>query len=535
MIVEDQTEVIEFLSDPEAYGPSIESVQHIDTHGAVVFLAGDRAYKLKRAVYFEYMDFSTLARREHCCRAELTLNSRTAPETYLGVLAVTREADGELAIDGAGNAVEWLVHMRRFEECGVLDKVALRGEFDAALAARVADMACDFLAAAEVRGEAGAADTIPDIVGETARLLPEGIGDLFSRQQVDELCAHQRELTLKMSTRLEARRTGGFVRHCHGDFHLRNVCLIEGRPTMFDAIEFNDRLAVADILYDLAFLLMDLIHRDLAGHANLILNRYLERLGDYGGIPLLPLYLSVRAGIRAFTAIPAAANQSDPEIARRVRQGAGEYLDLAQRFLEPARPRLVALGGLSGSGKSSQAKLLAPSLGGAIGAVVLRSDVLRKSLMGVGQTDRLGPAGYTKEVTAEVYQSLRAGAAELLAAGQSVVVDAVHAGADERRQIEALARQAGVAFDGLWLEAPAEVMAARLSARQGDASDATVEVLGRQMSYDLGEMTWPRLSPEGSPEDVAATVGRALRRPDQAVSAAAAGRANIADNDPITE
>jgi len=502
MIVENQTEVIEFLCHPGSYDPDAGEVQRIDTHGAVVFLTGDRAYKMKRAVFFEYMDFSTLDRREQCCRAELRLNSRTAPTTYLGVLAVTREGDGSLALNGDGSPVEWLVHMRRFAEAGVLDKVALRGDFDDALAVRVADMACDFLDSCAIHREEGVCDTMADIVAETARLLPEGVGDMFSQADVDELSRRQMAAVQNLSVPLAARRAAGFIRHCHGDFHLRNICLIDGQPTMFDAIEFNDRLAISDVLYDLAFLLMDLIHRGLAGQANLIFNRYLERSGDFGGVGLLALYLSVRAGIRAFTAIPAAANQDDPEIAQRVRLGAVEYLALAIRCLEPETPSLIAVGGLSGSGKSTQAKLLARTQGGPIGAVVLRSDVLRKSLMAVAATDTLGPQGYTADVTAKVYAALRTNAAALLSAGQSVVVDAVHARPDERQLIEGVAREAGARFAGIWLAPSEAVMAARIEQRERDASDATVEVLLQQLSYDLGDMTWTRVSAEGAPSEV---------------------------------
>ncbi len=503
MITEDQTEAIHFLSDPLSYGSGADGVQRIDTHGAVVFLVGEHAYKMKRAVYFEYMDFSTLARRERFCRAEVDLNSRTAPEIYLGVRPVTREADGSLALGGAGEAVEWLVEMRRFEESGVLDKVALRGEFDRELAGKLAETACDFLQSAEVHREEGACDTIADIVAETARLLPEGVGSMFDQAEVDHLTGAQSAAVERLADALEARRIEGFVRHGHGDFHLRNVCLIDGRPTLFDAIEFNDRLAISDILYDLAFLLMDLVHRGLRAQANLILNRYLERTGDFAGIELLSLYLSVRAGIRAFTAIPAAASQSDPEVAERVRVGAREYIALAAEFLEQSRPRLVAVGGLSGSGKSTQAKVAAALLPGPVGGIVLRSDVLRKAMLGKHETERLGPESYTREMSDRVYEALRTTAGTLLAAGHSVVVDAVHAHEAERSAIAAVAAAAGADFTGLWFSAAFETMAARIEKRSQDASDATVDVLKQQTGYDLGDLTWPEISTDGDKEQTA--------------------------------
>ena len=510
MIVDDQSEVIAFLDQPGSFGPDTSEVQRLDTHGAAIFLAGDYAYKMKRAVYFEYMDFSTLDRRQDCCQAEVRLNARTAPDIYLDVVAVTRQADGNLALAGTGESVEWLVRMRRFAQSDILDKVALRGEFDETLALKVADMACDFFATSKIYLDADASDSIPDIVAETARLLPDGIGSIYTQAEINELCDRQHATTQALLAPLKQRRREGFVRHCHGDFHLRNICLYKGEPTLFDAIEFNDRLAISDVLYDLSFLLMDLLHRDLREPTNLILNRYLEHTGDYDGILLLRLYLSVRGGIRAFTAIPAALNQSDAEVADRISRDAKNYLALACDFLKSAAPQLVAIGGLSGSGKSTQAKKLAPKLGAAPGAIILRSDVVRKSLMGVATSSTLDAGGYSAEVTAQVYQFLRTKAAMLLTAGHSVIVDAVHARAEERQMIEAVAARSGVPFKGLWLAPPGDVMEARLETRHNDASDATVEILHQQQSYDLGEMTWTELPSAEDRDETAGAISKVI-------------------------
>jgi uncharacterized protein len=510
MIVDDQSEVITFLDQPQTFGSDISEVQRLDTHGAAIFLAGDYAYKMKRAVYFEYMDFSTLDRRHECCLAEVRLNARTAPDIYLGVVAVTRELDGTLALGGVGESIEWLVYMRRFAQTDILDKVALRGEIDEGLALRIADMACDFFTTSKVHMDPDASDSIPDIVAETARLLPEGIGGIYTQTEVDTLCDRQLATTQTLHAQLDQRRRNGFVRHCHGDFHLRNICLYKGEPTLFDAIEFNDRLAISDILYDLSFLLMDLLHRDLRESANLILNRYLERTSDYDGIPLLRLYLSVRAGIRAFTAIPAALSQPDEDVAQRITKDAKNYLALACDFLELPAPRLVAIGGLSGSGKSTQAKKLASYLGVAPGAIILRSDVVRKSLMGVAATSPLGADGYSAEVTTQVYEFLRDKTAMLLSAGHSVIVDAVHARAEERQMIEDVAARSGVPFKGLWLAPPGDVMEARLEGRRNDASDATVEILHQQQSYDLGDMTWTEVPSTGNQDETATAISNSV-------------------------
>ena len=516
MIVGDQSEVLGFLEQPESYRLRFPdetdiSVTRIDTHGAAVFLVGPLAFKMKRAVYFEYMDFSTLERRHQCCLAELVHNRRTSQEIYKGVVAVLRRPSGELALatdngDQDGEIIEWLVEMHRFDENSVFDRLALRGELDTSLILQTADMACDFFERIEVRDEPGICDTIPEIVEETARQLVAGVPDVFSTAQTDDLVKRQRAACEKLGDALEQRRIDGFVRLGHGDLHLRNICLFENRPMLFDAIEFNDRLAISDVLYDLAFLLMDLLHRGLKSHANLILNRYLERTGDDTGLFLLPLYLSVRAGIRAFTAIPAAASQSDPEVAARVRRGAVEYLELAAGFLHRQKPGLVAVGGLSGSGKSTLAKSLAPCLPEATGAVVLRSDVIRKSLFGKPATEPLGPEGYKPEVTAKVYAALNTKAAALLAEGQSVIVDAVHARPDERDAIEEIANNLDIPFNGFWLEVPESTMVTRLQQRKNDASDADVAVLEKQLTFDAGPVSWTIIDGSGAADKTLQTV-----------------------------
>ena len=180
---------------------------------------------------------------------------------------------------------------------------------------------------------------------------------------------------------LERRRDAGFVRQCHGDLHLRNIVLLDGRPTLFDGVEFNDEISCTDVLYDLAFLLMDLWRRKLPRHANAVLNGYLTHAGEWDGLALLPLFLSCRAAVRAKTSATAAAQVLDEEARRgELHATAREYLAMAERLLHPPPPCLVAVGGLSGSGKSTLALGVAPAIGGAPGAVVLRSDETRKQL-----------------------------------------------------------------------------------------------------------------------------------------------------------
>jgi uncharacterized protein len=505
MIVEDQSDVIAFLDKPESYQEYLPvsagySVTRIDTHGAAVFLVGAHAFKMKRAVYFEYMDFSTIERRKLCCQAELTHNRRTSPEIYKKVVAIVRLPSGELAFGKDGDVVEWLVEMNRFDENQVFDRKAIRGDLDAGLVSQTADMICDFFEQIDVRSEPGICDTIPEIVEETARQLMDGVPDVFSQSEVNTLIDGQRRISKSLLDDLDRRRRDGFVRLCHGDLHLRNICLFDNRPMLFDAIEFNDRLAISDVLYDLAFLLMDLLHRNLKPHANLILNRYLERTGDDDGLVLLALYLSVRAGIRSFTAIPAAASQTDRQVADRVRSGAREYLELSTSFLKETGPVLVGIGGLSGSGKSTVAKDLAPELPGPVGAVVLRSDVIRKTMLGFQPTETLGPEGYTPGVTGKVYDCLLNRASAILASGHSVIVDAVQARENERSALANIAADQDIPFFGIWLETPPSIMSERIEARTNDASDADTRVLAMQLDFDTGPVSWSRVDSSGTRE-----------------------------------
>ncbi len=506
-VVERQDEVIAFLADPRTHGGA--EVTRIDTHGAIVVLARDRAYKLKRAVRFPYMDFSTLELRRRAAEAELIVNRRTAPALYLAVEPVTRTAPGVLAIGGTGTVVDWLVVMRRFDQESLFDRMAAKGALDKRLMSELADAVLRFHADAEPRPDHGGAAGIARVVAGNDQGLAEAGPAAFSQDKVAALRRQSEAMLARRAALLEGRRMRGLARRCHGDLHLGNICLFEGRPTLFDAIEFNEEIACIDVLYDLAFLLMDLDHRKLGDLANLVFNRYLSEgardgaLGDLAGLAALPLFLACRAGVRAQVSAAAAAAQPEQGAAWRLIGAAAGYLDLALRYLAPPPARLVAIGGLSGTGKSTLARALAPHLGAAPGALVLRSDVIRKHLAGRGALSRLGPESYTREASARVFETIRARAATALAAGHAVIADAVYGRPEQRAAIESVARELRVSFDGFWLEAPAAVLAARVAARAGDASDATPEVLRRQLVSPLGEIVWTRLDAADEPGTVA--------------------------------
>lgn len=482
-----QAAVTALLADPRTHGGAV--VERVDTHAALVFLAGDRAYKLKRAVRYPYLDFSTVEKRRAACFAEVALNRRTAPSLYLDVVPVVRRADGALALGGAGEAVDWVVAMRRFPADALFESLAERGALTAERMRALADSVAAFHAAAERRPDGGGAAAMRAVVDGNLAELRERPA-LFPPDRVERLARLGADALDRLAPPLEERRRSGFVRHCHGDLHLRNIVLLDGAPTLFDGIEFDESLAVIDVAYDLAFLLMDLDHRGLRPLGCAVLNRYLESTGDFGGLALLPLFLSVRAAVRAKIGAAAAAVQTDRERAGEMERDAVRYLAEAVAALEPPPARLVAIGGLSGTGKTVLARGVAPALGPPPGAVVLRSDVLRKSLFGVAETAPLPPEAYGATATERVYATMAERAEVVLAAGHAVVADAVHARPHERAAIAEVARGAGVRFDGVWLDSPLAVRVARVDARRGDASDATAAVVERQESYDLGQIDW---------------------------------------------
>ncbi len=499
---------MDFLADPATHGGA--KVTRIDTHAASVFLAGERALKVKRAVRFPFLDYSTLAKRKTACEAEIAVNRPFAPAIYRGVTAITREADGRLAIGGEGEAVEWAVDMRRFDENATLDHLAERGALDEALADALGRAVATAHEAAAAANEAGFAETLWEIIAQNEAELAER-PDLFAAPQVATLGEATRATFDRLRPLLETRARAGLVRRCHGDLHLGNIVLHDGQPTLFDAIEFDPRLSTIDIFYDLAFLLMDLIERGLRVQANIVLNRYLgetRRPDDLDALAALPLFLSVRAAIRA-KVTAARAKLSDERGA--IERSARDYFALAQTLIAPPKPQLVAVGGLSGTGKSLLARALAPELAPPPGAVILRSDVERKALFGLAETERLPQLAYDRKVTQRVYDALADKARRVLAAGHSAVADAVFADKDERAAIRAAAGDAP--FRGLFLTAELSVRLGRVGARRADASDADEAVARAQEQYDLGALDWETVNASSAPEDTLRRAREALGLP----------------------
>jgi aminoglycoside phosphotransferase family enzyme/predicted kinase len=472
------------------------SVEHHETHAAHVFLAGDRAFKIKKNVKLPYLDFSSVEKRRKVLEDELAINRGFNPDLYLAVTTVLGEP---------------VLVMNRFASKDMLSARLQQGGVDNALARALAAMMAASHRAAPRRDTPGSGI----MTGLGAQLSQAFIAspDLFQPGQTLEFHALFEDALHRLKPLLNRRGEAGLVRRCHGDAHCKNIVLRNGVPQLFDAIEFSETIATIDVLYDLAFLIMDLMRRDAARAACLVLNHYLNLRRDsedLSGLAALPLFLSTRAGVRALV-LADLVHELPVADSLRQRGDALDYFRMSLDFLKPPLPMLVAIGGLSGSGKTTVATHVAPYLGAAPGAIHVRSDVERKRLAGVGETDPLPGESYTRESSAAVYRASLDRAEQALRAGQSAILDAVFARPGERQMAQSLAQRMGVSFAGYWLDADPAILKARVAARHGDASDATPEVVDRQLGYDLGVMRWQRIDAAGSAEASARAIRE--RRP----------------------
>ncbi|MGV8937240.1 MAG: AAA family ATPase [Allorhizobium sp.] len=504
MDIHDQSATIAFLKNAENYGFS-GPVKVIETHISLIFLIDGLAFKLKRAVKLPYVDFSTVALRLDFCRREFELNSRSAPDLYLGIRKITRAADGQLALEGPGEVIDAVVEMRRFSQHNLFDRLAGEGRLTPALMEQTALMITEFHDSAPVRHTGGGSANMAGVLDINESGF--ATSHVFAPDAVRTLTTAFKAAWATHIEAMDTREVAGKIRLCHGDLHLRNIFLSDTGPRLFDCIDFNDQIATVDVLYDLSFLLMDLWHRDFPAYANIVMNRYLDVTGDDSGYPLLPFFMAVRAAVRAHVTATQIEEAGDPDGAMTA--NATAYFDLAGTLLRPGMPQLIVIGGLSGSGKSTLAEALAPGLGLPPGARILESDRIRKAMFSLKPAERLPEEAYLPEISQKVYTTLQTKARSILAGGGTVIVNGVFDREDLRAEIAAVASALGVAFVGIWLEADAQTLMARVRSRPKGTSDATTDVLEQQLSRDIGDIVWHRID-AAEPLDAVASAARML-------------------------
>ena len=395
-IAPSQAEVISFLRQ---YIARADDYAEIETHISHIFLKDDVAFKLKKALCFDFLDFSTLAARQHYCQREFTLNQRTAPALYLDVLPITRNpVTNGLCIGGQGPAMDWIIKMRRFDQQNLLSHMAESRSLDLTLICTLADHIISFHNSAEAKPDFGNPEyyaSVINSIGDNLRAAP----DILHENDISALVRRLKSLLSQHQDLIRHRADHGLVRQCHGDLHLANIVLYNGQPVPFDCIEFSEDIANIDVLYDLAFTLMDLLHYDLRPHANLLLNRYMEARRDYQGLALLPFFMALRAGIRAMVTAIAAGEAATASQKQDIRH----YHALALHLCTLPTAQMVAIGGLSASGKSTVAQQIALDLMPGSGAIILRSDGIRKRLFNQRPETTLPPDAYNRNVSRKVY------------------------------------------------------------------------------------------------------------------------------------
>ena len=492
-------DLVHALLDPACYPHPVRQVEHIETHISDVFLTGEYAYKLKKPLDLGFLDFSTLEKRRLCCEEELRLNPRLAPELYLEVVPISGWP-AQPRICGDGEPFEYAVRMQQFDQAGMLERVLARGELTRAHAYEIADLVAGFHATLPPAPPNSGYGNSESIVGPALQnfdqLLPL-IENERDRGVLERLRQWTQAQHASLASAFEQRRREGFVRECHGDLHLGNMVLIEGRVRIFDCIEFSPLLRWIDVINEAAFLVMDLIQRRHPDLAFRFLNRYLEITGDYAGVRLLRYYMVYRALVRAKVAAMRAA-QDDVERAAVpvLRAKCSAHLALAEQLIEAARPALVILHGLSGSGKTSVSQVVLESAG----AIRIRSDIERKRLHGLSGNARSGSAVgqgmYTDASGAATYGRLAELASRVLEAQFPALVDATFLEHGQRERFRLLARELHAPFAILHIEASELELRRRIAQRTDDASEATSAVLERQLQTrdaltgDERERTW---------------------------------------------
>jgi aminoglycoside phosphotransferase family enzyme/predicted kinase len=456
----------------------------VETHISAVYLGTGTVWKLKKAVRLAFLDFSELPARHRFLLRELEVNRAAAPELYRDVVPVIRQPDGTLALgDGqppGSDVVDWVLRMAPVPAEDFLDVIAAQHGLTPALLDALADTVSAYHhALPPLPGVDSPAAMRAVAQGNAIAAHDAGLPDDRVQAWLTAIAARIAEITAGLAMRA----ANGFVRRAHGDLHLGNLCLWRGRPVPFDAIEFDEAMATIDLGYDLAFLLMDLDHRVARGAANRVLNRYVARTGDAALTRGLPVFLSMRAMIRA-----------QVEASRGNRDVAAAYMDRTFAYLAPsmpmAPPMVIAIGGLPGTGKSTLARALAPALGAGPGALVLRSDEIRKRQHGVAPEQRLPESAYTSAASDAVFAELTALVGVVAEGGHAVIADAMFLQPEQRSSVAEAAASAGVPFLGLWLTAPTDLLQARVTSRTGDASDATVAVLQLAAGNDRGGGDW---------------------------------------------
>ena len=494
---------------PTLWGETQDSsIRLIETHGATVFLGKQFAIKVKKPVHFDHMDYSTPEKRLHHSKAELSRNKRTAEDMYIGLYPVYLSKRGTINTDGDGDIQCHFIKMHRFPDGNQLDQIAAKGKLDEEMCIQLTDDLSHFHKSAEIISDLNSVPDFKTVIDQNFLQFRNFCPDILDKEEVEAFLTDIHTANEQLRPLWQERVRNGFFRMGHGDLHLQNICVFNGKARIFDAIEYQDDFAISDILYDLSFLLMDLEDKDQSRAATIILNEYVAEMGwleesqtHLKPLNLLPFFLSLRAGIRCHVAANRSLQCQDENETSEFVKKAQNLFQKAKSYLQPSSPSLLAIGAFSGSGKSTLAKAIASDLAPSPGAIVLRTDVIRRKLTGCDKYSPMPQSAYTPEISERVYSLMGKNARTILKAGHSVILDAVFDRITDQQKIEKLAKEVGVPFQGIWLDVSPAVLQERLAGRQNDASDATWEVTQQQIQRAGRFKTdWRRISADGTPD-----------------------------------
>ncbi|NET33179.1 MAG: AAA family ATPase [Cyanothece sp. SIO1E1] len=483
----------------------IEPIQLIQTHVSYVLLTGEYVYKLKKPVDFGFLNYSTLEKRQHFCAEEIRLNQRGAASLYLEVLPITQTED-QFALNGTGTVVDYAVKMKQFPQTALLSSQFEQGKLTGSRLRELAQIVAEFHAKSDSNSYINRFGEIAQVraaIDENYEQTTQYIGGPQTQQQFDQTKQYTDQFLAQRQSLFTQRIQQGNIRECHGDLHLGNICYWQDQILPFDCIEFNEPFRYVDVMYDVAFVVMDLQARQRPDLSNVFLNEYVEQTGDWEGLQVLPLYISRQAYVRAKVTSFLLNDPTVPEAKTlEAAETAALYYRLAWRVTQPNQGKLILMTGLSGSGKTTVARNLASH----IAAIHIRSDAVRKHLAGLPLHERGNSDLYTAEMGEKTYNRLLDLGMMLASQGYPVILDAKYDRQVRRQLAIAQAQTAQIPLEIYHCTAPQEVLQSRLQQRQ-DISDATPEILAQQSWEAFTDLEQPYVKTVDTTQDLAEQLG----------------------------
>ncbi|MEM7726305.1 MAG: AAA family ATPase [Cyanobacteria bacterium P01_A01_bin.45] len=473
--------LIQQMLQPDFYPhPVSKNIQLVQTHISYVLLTGDYAYKIKKPVNFGFLDFSTLDKRSHFCREELRLNQRGAAQLYLQVLPISKNGE-QYQLGGTQEVVEYVLKMKQFPEAGLLSNMLERGQVRESHVKELGEVVARYHKNTETNDyirSFGGVEKVRFSIDENYKLTNKYIGTVQTQTQYQETKAYSDQFFAQRQQIFLNRIKNDCIRECHGDLHLRNICMYNSQILLFDCIEFNERFRFIDTMCDVAFIVMDLEARKRKDLANIFLNTYLEQTGDWEGLQLLPLYLSRQAYVRAkVNSFLLDDSEISMNLKNKSQKIAADYYKQAVDYTKPRQGKLFLMSGISGSGKSTVARYLSEKLG----AIQIRSDAVRKHLAKVPLLERGSDELYTDEMSSKTYSKLLELGIMLTTEGFTVILDAKYDQQHLRADAIAQAERYKIPLKIIQCTAPPEILRDRLDKRSGDIADATADLVSSQL------------------------------------------------------